>query len=457
MVDSPQAVILAAGKGTRMKSNLPKVLHQVGGKALLQHVIDSAVEATAVRPLVIANPEHVAVRALARDQADVVEQATALGTGDAVRQVPEAQRSRGPVLVLCGDVPLLRPDTLRRLLDHHQKSQATCTVLVVEPDHPRGLGRIVRDNGGKFTAIVEERDLTPEQCGLRECNSGVYIFNGAQLWPALDRITTNNAQGEYYLTDVVALMEGTVATVTLADSEEALGISDRCDLAEAEAILRARTLQALMESGVTIEDPLTTYVDSTVVVGQDTVLRPMTSLRGHTVLGPNCTVGPMAQLRDVRAGEGAVIGSSHLEECTLGDRVTIGHYNRIRPGTTLGAEVSLGTHAELKNSTVGHGTQIAHFSCVLDSDIGTDVNIGAGTVTCNFDGEGKHRTVIGDGVFVGSDATFIAPVQVAAGAYIAAGSLIDADVPEGALGIARSRQRNIGGWVEKRRQQATTR
>jgi bifunctional UDP-N-acetylglucosamine pyrophosphorylase/glucosamine-1-phosphate N-acetyltransferase len=323
-------------------------------------------------------------------------------------------------------------------------------VLSVVPADPRGLGRVVRAPDGTVARIVEERDLPPGEPVPAECNAGAYVFDGARLWPALDRLGSDNAQGEHYLTDVVELLGGGEAVVA-TDPEEALGVNDRSQLATAEAVLRRRTLDALMLGGVTVEDPVTTYVDPEVRVGRDSILLPMTVLRGATTLGEGCVVGPMAQLRDVRAGDRVRIGTSTLDQCELGDDVVIGQYDRLRPGTSLGAGVYVGTHAEVKNSRVGPGSHISHFSCVLDTDVGSDVNVGAGTVTCNYDGEAKHRTVIGDGAFIGTDASLIAPVRVGAGAYVAAGSVITRDVPDGALAVERSRQAVVEGWAERRR------
>jgi bifunctional UDP-N-acetylglucosamine pyrophosphorylase/glucosamine-1-phosphate N-acetyltransferase len=308
----------------------------------------------------------------------------------------------------------------------------------------------VRDAAGHVLRIVEERDLVPDQPVPLESNGGIYVFNGAQLWPALDRLTSANAQGEYYLTDVIALLPGPVEAVVANDPDEFIFVNDRRQLAAAEAALRRRSLDALMLSGVTVEDPSTTYVDSGVALGRDSVIHPMTTLRGATVLGAGCEIGPMAVLDNVRGGDRVVVGPAHLERCELGDDVRIGSYCRVRPNTVLASGVELGTHAEVKNSTVGAGTRISHFSCVLDSEVGADVNIGAGTVTCNYDGEAKHRTTIGDRVFVGTNTTLVAPVTIGAGAYIGAGSFVDHDVPPGALAVGRSRQRNIEGWAARR-------
>ncbi|MHB8489991.1 MAG: bifunctional UDP-N-acetylglucosamine diphosphorylase/glucosamine-1-phosphate N-acetyltransferase GlmU [Candidatus Dormibacteria bacterium] len=450
MGDGPHAVILAAGQGKRMRSALPKILHPLGGRPLILHVVDAVRSTTGSAPVVVIARGDTAVRDLLGDTARCVDQEAALGTGDALRSVPETLRGPGPVLVVHGDSPLLRPETLGRLLAAHASSPRACTLLLGVPADPSGMGRVIRDEDGHVLRIVEEADLPPGEPVPMECNAGVYVFDGAQLWPALDRLSTANAQREYYLTEVIALLTGPVEAVVAADPDETLGINDRRQLAAAETVLRRRTIDALMLAGVTFEDPATTYVDAEVVVGRDSVIRAMTTLRGATAIGAGCEIGPMAVLTDVRAGDGVIVGASLLEHCELGDGVRVGPYCRVRPNTVLASGVELGTHAEVKNSTVGAGTRISHFSCVLDSDVGEAVNIGAGTVTCNYDGEAKHRTTIGDRVFVGTNSTLVAPVRLGDGSYIGAGSFVDQDVPPGALAVGRSRQRNIEGWAARR-------
>jgi len=449
MAGSPRVVILAAGLGTRMRSTLPKVLHPLGGRPLIDHVIDLAASVSSEPPVVVVNPAQPDVAQAIAGRGQAVEQAEAYGTGDALRSVPAAQRSDGALLVLSADVPLVLPDTLRRLLETHQAEHPAATMLTFVPDAPAGLGRVVRDRDGKVVRVVEEADLAGAEAPA-EANAGVYVFEASRLWPALERLSAANAQGEYYLTDAIEIL-GDVATVPAQDPEEALGINDRTQLAQAEAVVRRRTLERLMRSGVTVEDPATTYVDVTVEIGADTVIRPLTHIRGSSRIGRFCEIGPGARLRGVRAAAHGGVGASELDECELGEAVEIGAYCRVRPNTTLAPGVQLGTHAEVKNSTVGAGTRINHFACVLDSQVGRDVNIGAGTVTCNFDGATKHRTWIGDGVFVGTNSTLVAPLRLGDGCYVAAGSVVTEDVPPGALAVGRSRQRNVEGWVERRK------
>jgi bifunctional UDP-N-acetylglucosamine pyrophosphorylase / glucosamine-1-phosphate N-acetyltransferase len=434
-----------------MRSALPKVLHPLAGRALIHHVIDAAIAVTGRPPIVVVGPGRDDVVAAVGDRAECVVQPEPRGTGDALRSVPERLRERGEVLVMSGDVPLVRAQTLGQLIDHHRRTRAAATLLTAMPANPRGLGRVYRDpETGRVVRTIEERDLPPGAMAPPEVSAGVYVFDGARLWPALGRLSNDNAQGEYYLPDVLPLVGDQIEAMVLADPEEALGINDRCQLADAEAVLRTRVLDRLMAAGVTVEDPATTYVDATVRVGRDSVIRPMSLLRGATVLGQGCEIGPLAQLYDVIAGDRVTIGASHVEASELGDGVVIGSFNRVRPGSVLASGVSLGTHAEVKNSRVGAGSRVNHFSCVLDSDVGEGVNVGAGTVTCNFDGEAKHRTVIEDDVFVGSNTTLVAPLTIHRDAYVAAGSVVNEDVPAGALAVGRARQRNVEGWAARR-------
>jgi bifunctional UDP-N-acetylglucosamine pyrophosphorylase/glucosamine-1-phosphate N-acetyltransferase len=444
-------VVLAAGEGTRMRSATPKVLHRIAGRTLIDHVIALATTVTGRAPIVVVNPAQSQVRQAIAPNADVVEQTRPCGTGDALRSVPADMREPGTVLVLNGDLPLLRAGTVRRLLVSHLRANAACTLLTVIPPNPKGLGRIVRNSEGIIERIVEERDLSDTGYGLPECNAGVYAFAGGKLWPALDRLTNDNAQGEFYLTDVIELIEGTVKGVQTGDMTETLGINDRVQLAQANAEVRKRVAGEHMLAGVTIEDPDATYIDAGVRIGTDTVIGPMSVLTGSTVIGDNCRIGPSAHLHDAQVGSRVHIGASFLEDCRLGDDVHIGPYNRIRPNTDLGPGVKIGTHAEVKNSTVGAGSHINHHSCVLDTDMGRNVNVGAGTITVNYDGERKHRTTIGDRAFIGSGSELVAPLTVGADAFVGAGSTITADVEPGALAVERAALRTLPGWVERRR------
>ena len=445
--------MLAAGRGTRMRSARPKVLHPLGGRPLAEYAVRAAATATGARPIAVVAPGLPEIVAMLSPLADCVEQSEARGTGDALRSVPVDRRSTGPVLVVNGDSPLVRAETMASVLTALDAGGRRSALVAVSPA-PAGFGRLVLNGDREAVAVVEERDLPSGLAAPDDGNAGVYAFDGASLWSALDRLGTDNAAGEVYLTDVVALL-GPATVVRVTDPEEAIGVNDRRDLAAAEAVLRRRTLLDLMLSGVTVEDPSTTYVDPSVRVGRDTVLRPMSVLRGRTAVGEGCEIGPMAQLRDVRTGNGVRIGASTLDDCVLEDDVVVGQYARVRPGSRLRRGVYLGTHAEIKNSDLGEGTHVSHFACVLDSDVGARVNVSAGVVTCNYDGLSKARVQLGDDVFVGSDAMLLAPLSVGDSAYIAAGSVVGSDVPAGALAVERGQLRTVEGWVERRRARAS--
>ena len=444
-------VVLAAGKGVRMNSRLPKVLHPVAGRPMLLWSMAAARALDPARTLVVVNPAQDGVQAVLNGEGQTVSQSKALGTGHALAQVAAAHRTGGPVVVLYADAPLLRGETLAALLTEHEKSRAAVTLLTADLENPRGYGRIVRARNGAVRDIIEEKDAIGEQKGIREVNSGVYVFSGRELWPALAKLENKNQAGEYYLTDIVRLIKGKVHTMPVEDSDEILGINDRRQLAEAERVMRQRILDGLMTSGVTIADPATTFIDVDVQIGRDTVVLPFSLISGESTIGEDCVIGPFAQIRDSIIGDSCRIERAHLEQSTLAQNVHIGPFSRLRPGSVLDDGVRVGTHAEIKNSHIGAGTAIAHFSAVLDSDVGANANIGAGTVTANFDGVDKHRTEIGDRAQVGSDTILVAPVRVGEDAYTAAGSVITADVPAGSLAVERAEQKIVPGWTERRR------
>ena len=444
-------VVLAAGKGVRMNSRTPKVLHPVAGRPMLLWSMAAARALDPERTLVVTNPTQDGVQAVLNGEGQTVSQAKQLGTGHALAQVAAAHRTSGPVVVLYADAPLLRGETLRALLAEHEKSRAAVTLLTANLENPTGYGRIVRARNGVFRDIVEEKDATDEQREIREVNSGVYVFNGRELWPALLKLENKNRAGEYYLTDIVRLIKGKVHALPVEDSDEILGINDRRQLAQAERVMRQRILDGLMTSGVTITDPATTFIDADVHIGRDTVVLPFSFISGESTIGEDCFIGPFAQIQDSIIGDGCRIERAHLDKATLAGNVHVGPFSRLRPGSVLDDGVRVGTHAEIKNSHIGAGTAIAHFSVVLDSDVGANANIGAGTVTANFDGQDKHRTEIGDRAQVGSDTILVAPVRVGDDAYTAAGSVITADVPAGSLAVERSEQKIVPGWTERRR------
>jgi len=444
-------VVLAAGKGVRMNSRTPKVLHLVAGRPMLLWSMAAARALDPVRTLVVLNPAQDGIQAVLNGEAQTVAQAKQLGTGHALAQVASAHRTPGPVVVLYADAPLLRGETLRTLLAEHEKSRAAVTLLTATLDNPHGYGRIVRAHNGAFRDIVEEKDATSEQKTIHEVNSGVYVFSGRELWPALGKIENKNRAGEYYLTDIVRLIKGKVHALPVEDSDEILGINDRRQLAQAERVMRQRILDGLMTGGVTIVDPATTFIDADVQIGRDSVVLPFSIISGESTIGEDCVIGPFAQIRDSIIGDSCRIERAHVDQSTLAHNVHVGPFSRLRPGSVLDDGVRVGTHAEIKNSHIGAGTAIAHFSVVLDSNVGANANIGAGTVTANYDGLDKHRTEIGDRAQVGSDTILVAPVRVGDDAYTAAGSVITADVPAGSLAVERAEQKIVPGWTARRR------
>ncbi len=459
MITEHSVIILAAGEGKRMRSALPKMLHPLLGRTLLGHVL-AATEA--LRPqktvVVVGHGADQVTDHLARKSPGAIAalQAQQRGTGHAARVGMEAAGwPGGTVVVLNGDVPLLRSETLAAMVATHEAAGSGATVLTADVADPNGLGRIVRHPGtGEVDAIVEHRDATVEQLEICEINAGVYAFDGALLEQLLGKLTTHNDQGEEYLTDIIGLLvDGghSVGAFTAEDPIEVLGCNDRIELAGLHALLRDRVNADWMRDGVTILDPTTTWIDVTATLGRDAVIQPNTHLRGSTEIGSGAVIGPDTTLIDVSVGEGAHVLRAHAVQAKIGPRAVVGPYAYLRPGTVLHDQSKVGTFVEVKNSEVGAGTKIPHLSYVGDATIGEESNIGAATVFVNYDGEAKHRTVIGSHARTGADNMFVAPVEVGDGAYTAAGSVITRDVPPGALGVARGQQRNIEGWVERRR------
>ena len=454
----PAAVmILAAGEGTRMKSRMAKVLHSLCGRSMLGHALAAAGELDPDRLVVVVGHSRDQVSAEATRQAPearIVVQEEQLGTGHAVRMVTEALGViSGTILVTYGDMPLLRGETLRELVDRHCDAGSAVTVLTAR-GNPAGYGRIVRDGGGAFLRIVEERDASPAQLAIDEYNSGCYAFDGGLLADAIKRVTTDNRQQQEYLTDVVEILRRDghpIGTMMAAGSAEILGINDRVQLAAASRALNDRILERWMRAGVTVTDPATTWVDVTVTIGQDAEIGPQTQLTGHTAIAEGAKVGPGCLLEDTSVGEDAVVLHAVCRQAQIGRRATVGPYAYLRPGTSIGENAHIGSHVELKNSEVGPGAKVPHLTYVGDADIGAGANIGAGTIFANYDGVAKHHTTVGEHVFIGSDTVLVAPVTIGDGAYTAAGSAVTEDVPPGELGIARGRQHNSEGWVERNR------
>lgn len=433
---SLDVVILAAGQGTRMKSTLPKVLHPLGGQPMVCYSVQTATAVSGRPPVLVISYGGEQVREVVGEAARYAVQAQPLGTGHAVEQARALLEGQGQhVLVFYADMPLLRAETLIRLYEAQRKSDSPLTLLTLVADQPRGFGRIVRDARGYVQAIVEEALATPEQLAIREFNVGVYCFDAAWLWAHLSAIPLN-PKGEYYLTDLVeiAVREGAPVNAVVADDGVGcLGINTRVHLAEAEAALRQRVNEALMLSGVTLVDPATTYIHPTVAVGRDTVIHPNTHLWGQTAIGEGCTIGPNTIIRDSTIGHRCRIAASVIESAVLEDDVEVGPFGHLRKGAHLESGVHMGNFGEVKNSRLRRGVKMGHFSYIGDADIGEESNIGAGTITCNFDGVRKHRTVVGRNVFIGSDTMLVAPVTLGDGARTGAGSVVTHDVPPDTL------------------------
>ena len=428
------AVILAAGMGTRMKSDVPKVLHRMCGRPMVAYVVDVAHELTGAPPLVVVGHGAEHVRKTLGDLADTVLQEPQLGTGHAVMQTRAVLEGRADtVMVVYGDTPFISVETLRGMLNRHADENAAATLLTFRPPDPLRLGRIVRDQAGHVQAIVEFKEATPEQQTIRECNSGIMCFQAEWLWSHIGQLPVKH--GEQYLTDLVelAVAGGRAVAASDADPGEVMGIDDRVRLAWAEAKMRARINEQLMLSGVTMLDPVTTYIDSSVTIGTDTVLLPNTHLRGKTIIGHGCSIGPDAVIEDSVIGDRCVVKASFFEGAILEDDVDVGPFAHLRKGAHLCRHVHMGNFGEVKNSRLGPGTKMGHFSYVGDADVGADVNISCGVITCNYDGKHKHKTVIGEGAFVGSDTMLRAPVTIGKNAVTGAGSVVTHDVPDGAL------------------------
>lgn len=455
-------IILAAGEGKRMRSSTPKVLHAIAGRSLIGHVLEAASSL---------DPSHVVVVVgHGRDQvlahleevapwADTVVQDQQRGTGHAVRialtaLVSEHALTDGPVVVLSGDTPLLRGTTVQALLREHESTGATATMLSAVLQDPGGYGRVVRDGTDGVERIVEQRDADEIVAQINEINAGMYVFDVAALVPALERLTTNNDQGEEYLTDVIEILRGEqrpVAAVQVPDPVEILGVNDRVQLAEAAALMRDRINVEWMRAGVSMLDPQTTWIDVDVDLAPDVVLLPQTSLVGPTTVAPMARIGPGTTLSSCEVGEGATVIHTWAELAVVGAGATVGPFSFLRPGAQVGEGAKVGAYVEVKNSVIGDHAKVPHLSYVGDATIGEGANIGAGTVFVNYDGQAKHRSVVGRHARVGSDSMIVAPVTIGDGAYTAAGSTVTEDVPAGAMAVGRARQRNIAGWVARKR------
>ncbi|MFK8043435.1 bifunctional UDP-N-acetylglucosamine diphosphorylase/glucosamine-1-phosphate N-acetyltransferase GlmU [Congregibacter sp.] len=440
-----EVVVLAAGQGTRMRSSLPKVLHPLANRPLLSHVLDSARTLMPVRiHVVIGHGSELVREALDAKDLVWVMQEEQLGTGHAVLQAMPGIDADSTVLVLYGDVPLLRASTLEGLIDNCP------ALLTANLDDPDGYGRVLRDSGDQLQGVVEHKDASDEQRAVREINTGVLAYPAALLAEYLPRVGNANAQGEYYLPDILsmAVNEGhCVAALRANEASEVMGINDRVQLAEAETVYRQRAAEALMLAGVSLADPARIDVRGSLNCGRDVFIDVNCVFEGEVTLGEGVRIGPSCLVRNSTIAAGTEVHAlSHIDESDVGDNCSVGPYARLRPGTTLAKGARIGNFVEIKKALIGEGSKVNHLSYVGDAELGDGVNVGAGTITCNYDGVNKHKTRLGDGVFVGSNSTLVAPLEVGAGGFVAAGSTVTRDVPESALGVSRAKQRNIDGW-----------
>ena len=460
-MSAPTVVIMAAGEGTRMRSRVPKVLHDLCGRPLGLWPVHAALEAGAAKVVVVGGPDRALERHLPAD-VELAVQDVADGTGGAVRAaVGHFANADGPVIILSGDVPLMTAGAIQALAAAHVASTAAATLLTTELADPAGYGRVVRAPDQTVERVVETKapgDAIPQELGIREVNAGIYAFRAAALTAALEKLGTDNAQGELYLPDVVPALRGaghTVAAHRVDDVALTLGVNDRVQLAQVRAVMQGRILERLALDGVTFIDSSSVSVDATVRLGADTVVEHGCVLRGTTIAGEACHLGPHSTLINARLGDEVTVVHSHLVDCKLHDRVSVGPFAYLRPGAVLRDRAKAGTFVEIKNSDVGEGAKVPHLSYVGDADIGAGSNLGAATITANYDGERKHRTTIATGVRTGVDTTLVAPVELGEDAYTAAGSVITQDVPPGALGVARERQRNVEGYAQRRERESS--
>jgi bifunctional UDP-N-acetylglucosamine pyrophosphorylase/glucosamine-1-phosphate N-acetyltransferase len=459
MTPTLTAIILAAGESKRMRSRRPKVLHTLCGRPLIEYPMQ-VTRALGARVVLVVGRAADDVRAAVGTAPDLsyVEQAERRGTGHAVLQArPACPAGGGVILVLPADQPLMSESMLRGLVEHHRATGAAATLLTACLDDPTGYGRVLRE-AGRPVAIVEHRDATPAQREIHEIGTSVYCFDAATFWPALDQVTPQNEQGEYYLTDVIGILRRDgrrIEAVIAADARECLGINDRRQLAQLAAVQRGRILDRLMTEGVTVLDPATTYVDDTVTVGPDTVLYPGVTLEGATSIGAECVIGTGSQIAASRLGDKIHVKPyCVLSEAVVEEGAQLGPFCHLRPLSHVGPHAKIGNFVELKKSKIGRGAKVPHLSYVGDAQVGAEANIGAGTITCNYDGVSKHETVIGAGAFVGTNSSLVAPVTIGEGAYVAAGSVITKNVPPGALAVARGRQETREGWAARKKASA---
>jgi bifunctional UDP-N-acetylglucosamine pyrophosphorylase / glucosamine-1-phosphate N-acetyltransferase len=449
-------IILAAGLGTRMKSSTIKILHRAAGRPVIDYVLDLAAGLSNQPPVLVIGHQRDEVKKAVGDRARYAIQDQQLGTGHAVLQAAGSVKAKR-VLILYGDVPLTRPETLEQLVEEHERSGNALTLLTMKLEDPARYGRIVRDSAGSVVRIVEAKDASADQKRIKEVNAGIYVFEAEHLFDNLRKLSTSNAQGEYYLTDLLAVIRNggqRVGAVIVEDPVEALGVNSRADLAIVEAEIQRRVVEKLMSEGVTFRNPSTVVIDSTVSIANDTVIYPFVTIEGTTRIGSGCVIEPGVHLVNVTVAENVHIKTGTVaENAVIEADANVGPYAHLRPGTKLGKHVKIGNFVETKKAVFGEGAKASHLSYIGDAEVGADVNIGAGTITCNYDGVNKHKTVLEDGVFIGSDTQLVAPVRVGRGAYVGAGSTITKDVPPESLALSRVPQRVVEGWAKKKKEE----
>jgi len=448
------ALVLAAGEGKRMRSGIPKVLHEIWGKTMVQYILDALKDITDEKPVVVVGHKAEMVKERLGQQVVYAYQQRQLGTAHAVKCAREhLSRTDGYVIILAGDIPLITADTLRQMAGECMDNGYSAVVLTAEIDDPGGYGRIVRDDDGQLREIIEDKDADQRQKAIKEINSGIYCFNIRDLLDGLDKISSNNVQGEYYLTDIIKILREKglkVKAYKTGDATEIMGVNDRVQLARAAEVLRERIMVGLMLQGVTIIDPCNTYIDSTVAIGRDTIVYPGNTIQGQTTIGQGCIIYPNSRIADSHIGNNVKIQASVILESKVEDDTTVGPFAYLRPNSRIGQGVRIGDFVEVKNSSIGNGSKVSHLSYIGDAEIGSGVNVGCGVVVVNYDGKAKHKTTVRDKAFIGCNVNLIAPVEIKEGAYIAAGSTITHDVPEYSLAIARSRQSIKPEWVKKK-------
>lgn len=447
------AVILAAGQGTRMKSKLYKVLHPVCGKPMVQHVVDQVQMLNIEEMVTIIGHGAEQVKAQLGETSSYALQEVQLGTAHAVMQAGSRLAGKeGVTIVVCGDTPLMKAETMEALFKHHEDTNAKATILTARIADPTGYGRIVRNDHGLVEKIVEHKDATEAERTINEINTGTYCFDNIALFDALKHVSNDNVQGEYYLPDVIEILKNqgeVVSAYQTNDLDETLGVNDRVALAEAERIMRSRINEQHMRNGVTIIDPANTYIEADVTIGQDTVIYPGTMLKGKTLIGEDCQIGPYSEIESCQIGDHTVVRQSAAFCSSIGSRVNIGPFAHIRPDSNIYDDVKIGNFVEIKKSVFGQGSKASHLSYIGDAEVGSGVNIGCGSITVNYDGKNKYLTKIEDDVFIGCNSNLVAPVTIGKGAYVAAGSTITKNVPGNALSIARARQENKENYVDK--------